>query len=135
MSNDALTLPYETTYQSKQVALPSKVTGVDTPMGNQIPLIRTGQSTPPILYAYGSSSVPIPQIGPKKISERAQKSSLEIAREAAIVKLKAAGIRVASVHVPEGAKELTELERKSLGRVPSGAPTTTQIIDEDRGDV
>jgi hypothetical protein len=55
------------------------------------------------------------------------------ARERARAKLLAAGFLTTDIHAPQGAIPLSSEEIAQLGRLPSGARPSEDLIDEDRG--
>jgi hypothetical protein len=55
-------------------------------------------------------------------------------RELARAKLLAAGALVTEFEIPEGARRLSIEERKQLGSLPSGARSSLDLINEDRGE-
>ncbi len=57
----------------------------------------------------------------------------ELTRERLRALLAAEGALVTTRYAPPGAVPLTDEEREELGRLPPGAPDTSQLIDEDRG--
>jgi hypothetical protein len=56
------------------------------------------------------------------------------AREAARAKLLAAGVLLTHIEVPEDAVPLTLEERLRIGKMPPGARSSEELIDEDRGE-
>ncbi len=55
------------------------------------------------------------------------------AREAARAMLLAAGALNTSIHAPEGTVELPPQELLRIGTLPSGSPSFSELLDEDRG--
>jgi len=55
------------------------------------------------------------------------------AREAARIKLAAAGLLRTDIHAPIGTAPPTDEEIERLGRLPAGARPSEELIDEDRG--
>lgn len=56
------------------------------------------------------------------------------AREAARAKLLAAGVLVTQFDVPEGAVRLSTEELLKIGKLPPGARSSLELINEDRGE-
>ncbi len=56
------------------------------------------------------------------------------AREAARAKLLAAGALVTEFQIPENAVRLTVEERMQIGKLPTDARTSLDLINEDRGE-
>jgi len=71
----------------------------------------------------------------KQVEKVVERLSLSLTREQVRAKLLAAGILSQSVNVPKRAVQLTAEERERIGQLPPGSPTTTDILDKDRGEV
>jgi len=69
----------------------------------------------------------------KQHEKMAESQPANLTREQVRAKLLAAGLSSTSVRVPKGAVPLTPLERERIGRIAPGSPTTTDIVDQDRG--
>jgi len=66
-------------------------------------------------------------------TQEAPISSSNPAREAARIKLLAAGVLLTHIEVPEDAVPLTLEERLRIGTMPPEARPSEELIDEDRG--
>ncbi len=62
-----------------------------------------------------------------------QAAPVNPAREAARIKLAAAGVLSTGIHAPIGTVPPTDEEIERLGQLPAGARPSEELIDEDRG--
>src|SRR5579859_1572393 len=84
----------------------------DTPVGEAEVIIRPLSQTP--------------EVSPREVSHT------NPAREAARAKLLAAGALNTSIHAPTGTVELSPQELLRIGTLPSGSPSFSELLDEDR---